>query len=485
MLQYRAIQNLKDLNRKELFEFQKWLKPGWTNSNKKLCELFETLKGFHPNFSAKKLNKFYLHESLYPNKEFHEKELLNLLSKLSTSIEEFLVHKHLRANPETRTDILVEVKQKRQSSRDREIKLIKNKIKQLEAKAVKSTDDLDELIKYYHLKVQIITPKGLGINQRLDFLKIQSYLDQYYVLLKARNAMELLERENQLKEENQNTPWYKEVPASCIEHPVILFYKQYQEYSAQMDLTKLCRLKVRFEEILSNIPTRDQRIIYLLLVNACARLKRTGLTQVLEQTMELNQLAVQKGFILENEVITPRSFANVINVACQQKKFSFAQEFLDAYSQYLPVRMQNDGIKWGQLIVDYKKGGKDAFSKAKKLEDHTKSYTIFSLRIRVLITQILFDAYLLDELEAYDRFERYIIAFDRKLLREKIYPYKQIESLRIFHDYCKKLASYYPHFQLTKIEAEELRQKVHQEKQIHAKQWILSKVDKMEKGDRK
>ncbi|NRB47639.1 MAG: hypothetical protein HRU41_08185 [Saprospiraceae bacterium] len=484
MLQYRVIQNLKNLNRKEISEFQKWLKPGWTNSTKKLGELFEVLKAFYPNFSAKRLDKVYLYEKIYPGKKFHEKELLNLLSKLSTSIEEFLVHKYLRANSEERTDLLIQVKEHRKSSRDREIKLIEAKIKRLEAQAVKSTEDLDKLIKYYQFKVQIVNPKSGDVNKQRDFLKIQLYLDQYYALLKARNAMELLERESQLNEEHEHIPWYEQLPASCTEHPVILFYKQYEEYAAQMNLTKLNKLKDRFEEIQPNIPTRDQRIIYLLLVNAAARLKRRGLTAILKQTMELNQLAVQQGFILDNGVITPHSFANVINVACQQKQFSFAQAFLNDYNKYLPVSMQKDGMEWGQLIIDYKQGIKDAFWKAKKLEDHTRSYTIFSLRIRVLITQILFDAYVLDELEAYERFDKYIIAFNQKLLREKIYPQKQIESLKIFHDYCKKLASYYPDFRLTKAEAEALRQKVHLEKQIHAKQWILGKIDKMEKGDR-
>ncbi len=482
MLRYRVIQNLQNLDKKEFSEFNKWLRPGWTNSNKKLFELFNTLKGFYPSFTSKRLDKFYLYETVYPNKKFHEKELLNLFSKLSTSIEEFLVHRHIRNNPDLRSDILIKVKQNRQTTENKEIKLVEQKIQQLEAKTVKSTDDLHNLIKYLQIKVQIINPKSGDVNKKLDFLKIQSNLDQYYTLLKARNAMELLERKSLLNEENQNTPWYERLPPSCINLPVIQFYKQYEEQSDQMSPIKLSGLKELFEEIQPSISKRDQRIIYLLLVNTAARLKRTGLTEVSKQTMELNQFAVKKGVILDNDVITPHSFANVINVACQQKNFLFAQDFLDSYVNYLPPSMQKDGIEWGQLIIDYNQGLKDAFWKAKSLEDHTKSYTIFSLRIRVLITQILFDAYLVDNLEAYDRFGNYITAFDRKLLREKIYPQKQIDSLKIFHYYCKKLASYYPNFQLTKTEAEELRQEVHQEKQIHAKQWILGKIDKMEKG---
>lgn len=484
MHQYRVIQNLMSLSKKELSEFNKWLRPGWTNSNKKLFELFEVLKGFYPSFTAKRLSKCYLYEKIYPEKQFHEKELLNLFSKLSTAVEDFLIHRYVRNNPEFRSDILIKVNQNRQSVKDKEIKLIEQKIEYLEAKNVKSTDDLHSLINYYQIKVQTINPKSGDVYKQNDFLKIQAYLDQYYALLKARNAMELLERESQLNEQNQNAPWYERLPSSCTSLPAIQFYRQFQEQSAQMSLAKLVKLKILFEGSLPNLSARDQRIIYLLLVNAAARLKRKGLTEVLEQTMELNRLAVQKRFILDNAVLTPHSFANVINVACQQNQFSFAQFFLDNYRKSLPPSMQKDGTEWGQLIIDYKQGVKDAFWKAKKLEDHTKSYTIFSLRIRVLITQILFDAYLVDELEAYDRFEKYIIAFDRKLLREKIYPQKQIESLRIFHDYCKRLASYYPDFQLTRTEAEDLQQKIHLEKQIHAKSWILRKIDKMEKGDR-
>lgn len=483
MLSYRAIQNLKSLSKKELSEFNKWLKPGWANSNKKLYELFIILRGFYPTFTSQKLTKKHLFKKLYPEKVYHEKELLNLLSKLSRAIESFLAHRHLRENPELQANLLIEIKRHRSFSKEKEPKQIRSKILQLEKRPIKTILDLQELIKLNKLQAEAITPRSGDADKKPFLLKVNQYLDQYYALSKARNAMRLLEREKKFGEKSGGVQWYTEIPVSCKSLPSIRFYEQYAKAGKSINLAQFKKLQNLFYETYDQINLKDQRIIYLLLVNTAARIKNKGFTEVLKYTMKLNHLAVQIGFIFENDLITPHSFANVINVACQQRQFAFAQDFLESHTKYLPPDMQQDGKDWGQLLINYKQGTPNVFQQATILDNHKRAYTVFSLRIRVLITQILFDAYHKDMYKADDRFEFHIDAFERKLLREKKYSQKHIEGLKIFHKYCKILASYFPAFQLTKIEAEDLRQKINGEGRIHAKAWLMEKIAEMEKGN--
>ncbi|MBX2874750.1 MAG: hypothetical protein KTR30_21685 [Saprospiraceae bacterium] len=295
--------------------------------------------------------------------------------------------------------------------------------------------------------------------------------------------MELLEMERKFGEKTDRTPWYEEVPAHCKSLPAVRFYELYEKAGNPITKEQFRQLQALFFQIYDKIDSKDQRNIYLLLVNSAARITNQRITEILQELIELNQLAIREGFILEDNLITPHSYVNVINVACQQKQFTFAQGFLESHTQFLPPNMQQDGMDWGRLFIDYKQNAPNAFQKAKNLDKHKRAYTVFSLRIRVLITQILFDAYQKDLYQADDRFEFHVEAFERKLLREKKYPKKHLEGLKTFHKYCKALASYFPAFRLTEVEADSLRKEISKEGQIHAKPWLMKKIAEMEKGD--
>ena len=377
---------------------------------------------------------------------------------------------------------LLGVKKLRPISKDKDSKQIDNQILNLEKKTVKTVVDLQELIRLNKIKAATINPKSGDTDKKPFLLQVEKYLDQYYSISKARNAMELLEREKKFGEKNDRTPWYEEVPAHCRSLPAILFYERYEKAGNTINQEQFKQLQGLFFQIYDQINLKDQRNIYLLLVNTAARIKNKGVAEILDEAIKLNRLAVQEGFILEDNMITPHSYANVINVACQQKQFAFAQDFLVSHTQFLPPNMQQDGMDWGQLLIDYKQQKPNAFQKAQHLDKHKRAYTIFSLRIRVLITQILFDAYQKDLYQADDRFEFHIDAFERKLLREKKYPKKHLDGLKIFHKYCKTLASYFPTFRLTREEAECLRKGINGEIRIHAKPWLMKKITEMEKG---
>lgn len=483
MYQYRAIQNLKTLSKKELIELNKWLKPGWSNSNKRVYELFQFLRNLHPKFPQDKINKEYLRQSICPNKPYSEKEILNLLSKLSTSIEDFLVHRHLRAKPDLKLDLLLKIKQERQTATDKEKQLITSKIETLESKTIKSSKDLHDLIEAYQLRAQVVDPKSGIINKQNDYLQVDTYLDQYYAILKARNAMELLETNSLLNKQNIQDPWHEQIPKRIKELPAIRFYQAYHQTARELSLSRFQKLRTMFEKHLPHLPHKDRRIIYLLLVNEGARLKRAGEIKVLDQIFLLNKLAVLQGIVIENDTITPHSFANILTTACQQKEFTFAREFLNNYGEFLPQIMKQDGMDWGELLILYRQEIPGIVEKAQKLAKHTKSYTVFSLRIRVLITQILFDAYQRDEVGTDERFESHIDAFEKKLMREKTYPKKQLDGLSKFHHYAKRLASYFRGEKLTYESALELQQEINGEKTLHAKAWLLSKITQVKKGN--
>lgn len=482
ILKHRAIENLQLLNEKELKSFSKWLNSSWSNSIAKLAELFDILKSRHPDFTHPKLTKRYLYNRLYPGKTYHDKAYLNLMSELSLAVEDFLIHSHIENNKSLKEKIRLTVINERRATDSRKEKMLDHHLKTLNKKEVKHTSDYLQLVNLYGLHFRLNHPNKSPADKKDDLIAIDKNLDYFYAISKARNLMEIGEREYLLSEKIENSISKELIFRLGKDIPAVQFYKGYFKEGFETPKERFLYLKRIFLNHIDDISKVDQRIIYLILINLSARIKRSGNDEILEEALLLNKLAFQKDFILDNHQITSHSFANITTTACSRQDFDFAQTFLGQYIQYLPFSIQRDAIDWGTLIISYKQGTKNVVELANKLNDHTRAHTVFSLRIRVLITQVLFDAYHRDENDMDEKFINYIDAFEKKLERESKYPEKQLIGLRAFNKHAKKLASF---FRNKNYEMEELitvSLQISQEPIIHAKSWLIEKVEQIKRS---
>ncbi len=476
ILKHRAIENLQLLSKIELKAFSKWLNSNWSNSIGNLTKLFNILKPHYPEFTHPKLTKKYIYNRLYPEKDYQDKDYLNLMSKLSLAVEDFLIHSHIENNKSLKEELRLTVINERRSTDSRKEKLLGLNLKAINKKAVKGSSDYLRLVNLHGLHFKLNHPNESPAAKKDDLIAIDKNLDHFYALSKARNLMEISEREYLLNEKIEKSIG-KEVIFRLGENiPAIHFYKGYFKEDFEIPKERFLFLKQIFLNKIDEISKVDQRIIYLILINQTARIKRAGYDDILEETLSLNKLACTKGVILENDQITSHSFTNIITTACSQKDFDFALAFLNQYFIYLPLSIQQDAVDWGNLIISYKQGTKKVEDLANKLNDHSRAHTVFSLRIRVLITQVLFDAYHRDENDMDEKFIHYIDAFEKKIERESNYPEKQLVGLKAFNKYAKRLASF---FRNKDYEAEELvtiNRQIKEEPIIHAKSWLIKKV---------
>lgn len=482
IIKHRAIENLQLLSKKELKAFGKWVNSSWSNSISNLAKLFNILKPHYPEFTHPKLTKRYLYNQLYPGKSYQDKGYLNLMSDLSLAVEDFLIHSHIENNKSLKEKIRLTVINERRSTDSRKEKMLDHHLKTLNTKAVKHTSDYLQLVNLHGLHFKLNRPGKSPVDKKGDLIAINKNLDYFYAISKARNLMEVGERKYLLSEKIENSISKELIFQLGEDIPAIHFYKGYFKEGFETPKERFMFLKRIFLNQIDKISKVDQRIIYLILINLSARIKRSGNDEILREALLLNKLAFQKDFILDNNQITSHSFANIITTACSRQDFDFAQTFLLEYIKYLPFSIQKDAIDWGTLIISYKQGAKNVVELANKLNDHTRAHTVFSLRIRVLITQVLFDAYHRDENDMDEKFINYIDAFEKKLERESKYPEKQLIGLRAFNKHAKKLASF---FRNTNYEMEELITisiQISEEPIIHAKSWLIEKVEQIKRS---
>ncbi len=474
---HRAIENLKLLKKEELKPFGKWLNSNWSNTIKNLPKLFEILKPHYPYFNHPKLAKQKLYQRLYPNKDYHDKDYLNLMSKLSLAVEDFLIHSHIEKNQGLKEELRLTVISQRSSKESRKEKLLDHTIRSINKKPVKSATDYLQLAQLHGFHFKLNHPNKSLASKKDDLIAIDENLDHFYALSKARNLMEYHELEVLLGETRIHTA--NELFQLDTKVPATRFYKSYLEQGDQIEKEQFIFLQKIFLDHVDEMDKVDQRNIYLILINLSARLKRAGNDEILQETLLLNKLAFEKDFILDNNQITSHSFANIITTACSRQDFDFAQNFLDQYIQYLPLSIQKDAKDWGSLKINYTQATENVVVLANNLNDHNRAHTVFSLRIRVLITQVFFDAYHRDENEMDDKFTYYIEAFEKKLEREEKYPEKQLIGLKTFNRYTKKLASFLRNQDYEVQDLIAIKTQINQEKNIHAKSWLEEKIEQI------
>lgn len=477
ILKHRAIENLQLLSKIELKAFSKWLNSNWSNSIGNLTKLFNILKPHYPEFTHPKLTKKYIYNRLYPEKDYQDKDYLNLMSKLSLAVEDFLIHSHIENNKSLKEELRLTVINERRSTDGRKEKMLDHHLKTLNKKEVKHTNDYLQLVNLHGLHFKLNRPGKSLATKKDDLIAIDKNLDHFYVLSKARNLVENHELKKLLGEKIK----YKgnEMFRLGTKIPAIHFYKSYLEQGNEIETDQFIFLQSIFLKHVAEMDKVDQHNIYLILINLSARIKRSGNDEILQETLLLNKLAFEKDFILDNNQITSHSFANIITTACSRQDFDFAQTFLNRYIQYLPSSIQKDARDWGNLKISYKQGTEHLVDLASKLNNHTRAHTIFSLRIRVLITQVFFDAYHRDESNMDDKFTYYIEAFEKKLEREGKYPEEQLTGLKTFNRYAKKLASFLRNQDYEVQDLLAIKTQINQEENIHAKSWLEEKIEQI------
>ncbi|MDQ3019081.1 MAG: hypothetical protein M3R36_00695 [Bacteroidota bacterium] len=99
MNNYKAVQMLKGMTKKELSRFEKFLLSPFYNNDEKLLELFKVLEKHFPSFSSPEFNKKSIYKIIYGIEKYSDQKLRKLFSGFYKMAEKFLVAISLEENP--------------------------------------------------------------------------------------------------------------------------------------------------------------------------------------------------------------------------------------------------------------------------------------------------------------------------------------------------------------------------------------------------
>lgn len=481
ILKGKAIQLLEILSQEELTTFEKWLPTAITERKKDILKLFSILKAFQSKDSRKKLRKGEVYKKLHPGRAFNKKILLNTMSKLTTSIERFLIERELERDKNLQQLLLARAL-KRKNEPEKEIKCLLNLAKKLEDTPILEHEDHHTLMLinqrlYRHPASQKWKDEIIAY-----LIKAEKHLDTYFLKNKIYMTAEHVEIQR-VKKKDIKLPTcldlIDEFRVGLLDQEYFNIYKKHLHNYAKPVKERFHQLKSDFNQYLFSLNMEEKSTLLVNLLNEAARLRLESLQEGLEETLEIYKIGLEGNILTKDDQISPTTYGNIAAISNTLGQYTFLKQFVACYTKYLPPKVQEDASTWALTHCDYLQGEIPLSELITKISHKKKEYTTFSLRIRVLATQINFDALLKEDAKIDDAFWNYNEAFAKKLRREKNYGTKTIEALERFTQFCRQLAVVYriPPGPRRLAKFEKLQEEITNTSSMHAKEWLKSRVE--------
>ena len=392
----KLVATLQLLTPTEFKSFHKWLQSPWANSNKKLVELYRILQKHYPEFTARTLTKEKLFIQLYPEKEYDDKWMRNIMAAMSKQVEKFLVHQRLEKEEVLKKKYLAEEFLERHKN-DWYHREINSLIKLLEVKKVKETEDYLMLALihedlYHESNAHTLLAQGYSPLQISEV-----YLDTFYSITKWRHLTELVEQK-MIVPINWDLGEKKELLSSLTKQfdiPVIDFYKERLEKVDSIEKEKYFQLKEKYYFVYDRLPLWDRKVIVFYLINMAIRMWIKGDQEIMQELLDLYKFGLENKLLFYYGRLTDATYANVVTVANSLGEFKFCKTIIDDYTQCLADESRRDGKIWATAHWYYKQ---QLFDKGIELLTlHNFKNDMFVRSSKFLLLQNYFEACLEDD----------------------------------------------------------------------------------------
>lgn len=340
----------------EIRRMEKFLLSPYYNQEEKILTLFRHLIKFHPDFNDIALNRRSVFQHVFPNQPFNDKQFGYLLSSLNQLAEKFLALQRVEQDPfQFRLALLDSLSQK---------KLFKA-YQQIDRKLQRELDPMIEInsqhflpkfqwseIKEHHFERQRLRQFDTSIQVAAD------NLDRYYYLQRLILTCGMLDRKTIFQAEyqlNLSKEWIEHLEQKqFFQEPLIqLYYTIYLALNEEGAETHFIRLKAYLEKHTQSIAFNDLKDIYLFAINYCARKIRQGKDAYLKEALQLYQSGIEVGFLIENGLLSPWTFTNVVKLSLRLEHYDWIESFIPKYAPLLPKSFQENALHYNLAELYY------------------------------------------------------------------------------------------------------------------------------------
>ena len=360
MQKTKLISVMRTFSEKEMNLFVKWMSSPFFNTNKNLSSLCDYLAEAYPNFSDEKIEKTIVSAHVFPNEDFNDNRLRNLISDLQEQVELFLSWTNLSSKRSTQKQLLLEELNKRNLHALFESRL-KESRKELDdsglimtehtlnnflidqeeynfhhtvnfghvykvfkfydhEKIIRSATDLylSHFLYYYHVQLDHETIYG---KKDLRWIKLEKLADELYVETGQTNILTSAYLKTIKLLRTRNSKYYFQIKKDL----------EKKQFDALVDY--------------------DKQSVITVLTNFAFREYLNGKEGFMKEILELSELALNKRVCFRNEFISHIFFFNYVSYNITVGKIEAANRFIKKYSEFLQPHLKESTLNYSAACV--------------------------------------------------------------------------------------------------------------------------------------
>ena len=468
----KLIRYLKKIDKKELKPLLLFVQSPFFNKRKEVTFLLEYLLGQYPHFEESRIEKAYVFNLIYPKAPYSDKQMRYLITYLNQLIEDFFVVNRIQILRGQKDVLLLEEYIERYPM----TKDFQQRFKAIEEKLQSANKHGEAQYELSHKLYGLADTQFQLQRERKDDINLQrssDLLDYYYILKKLKYSCRMLNRSRilsggyELRFIEDIQRWAKFEFFSDV--PLIIIYCQIlQMLLEDFDIKDFRKLKGLLKQHEPTIDRKELEEIYQYGINFCLGRLRKGEDSFIKEALDLYIEGIENGIFLNNNLLSPWTFTNVVKLAIRSAKVDWAYHFIEKYGKMLPATSKNNVIQYNLAEVYFYK--KDYDNALNALREVSFFDITFHLGSRIILAKTYYEKKLSEPLLSL------LASFAIFLKRNKKISQEVKETYLFFCSILKKIILT---DKPTKIK--DLRAQITEAPLLTDRQWLISILDEKAK----
>ncbi|HHM21605.1 MAG TPA: hypothetical protein ENJ20_06235 [Bacteroidetes bacterium] len=412
---FKLLNLLNSMNQAEHARFKKFLKSPFFTTDERCLALYEYLRRNNPAWEDEKINKKTLHKKLFPKTAVNEKNVTDLMHRLSGLVETFFVIRETLDSPKVRQQTLVRslTKRKLHPYFEKEANRLKKII------SGQKTRDMQFYLEQYQLEHDWFHhPETMRTKpNNVHFKEMVTNMEHFFSLAVLRYACEKNNREAVFKEKAKLL-FLEDVLKIAEKHftpsnPVFelyLYLLRLQQNGFDMTL---------FDKICSGLTTKyfpllnedEQFAVLLMTINIGIKEISTNGTNLYPHIFDLYKFALEEKYLIRDGYIVDSIFVSIVVAACYNKAYKWTERFIKDNKENLKKEKRKDALFLSKAYIMFQKGNYDqTLSHIQHVKFHNHSYSVRTKALEVRCIYELsrqgrsnYDELLVSKLHAFER----------------------------------------------------------------------------------
>lgn len=208
------------------------------------------------------------------------------------------------------------------------------------------------------------------------------------------------------------------------------------------------------------------RTIYLAAINYCVAKINQGRQDFAARVFELYRKGLEKGFLLENGIVSRYTFGNAVGAALRIREYAWAEKFIIDFNHHLDEKERNSIANFNLSRIYFEKGDYD---KARELlMQFEYNDMLFNIIAKTMLLKIYYEE------EEYDLFESLLESMRIYLQRKEALDPTRKSGYKNMISLMKKLVNMNPYAKPQKAKLLEL---VKETNPLMEREWLLRQLE--------